>query len=449
MQSSTLVLCIPADGVALDSTLIWPQTTIPPEFHSFPVKHIRCFTQKTAYQTRQSFSAMMHDYYIPEMIRRRSVLGLKHTPILILLDGHTSRISLTVIEECVSLNIILLILPSHTSHLTQPLDCSPNGVLKNVLSVTSSQAVNQPSVTMQNPNPTITPITNPDTSPTSEDEEDSISDVNDDEADEEKVPPLPDDFFVTPGKESFLDTAANQRHLLAYALPLAVEKATSYKTLTDGWRKAGLHPYNPTIVFEQVHPDGPLIETRRNSLSISGKILTARSTRISVWTWKIQQLHKELSNKRTTDSHKAEIKEQIQKLQAQLDELITEEEQENKHSKASSEKEAPRESEQSIEKEAPRESEQSIENKIAHDSDSENGALNSKNDRPPTRVRFIYCFEKLMEIPTKKRIRSEELEYDALDGLNYLGVEDKPVHIRERLRRTRGQKHMPQDMMSW
>ena len=80
--SSTLVLCIPISGKALDSTLIWPQKMCPAEFSSFPVKGVRVQCESISWQTRASFERMMINYYIPEMINRREKLHTPNTPIL-------------------------------------------------------------------------------------------------------------------------------------------------------------------------------------------------------------------------------------------------------------------------------------------------------------------------------------------------------------------------------
>ena len=68
---STLVLCIPISGKALESTLIWPQKNCPAEFSSFAVQGMRIQWEATVWQTRSSFERMMNTYYIPEMISRR------------------------------------------------------------------------------------------------------------------------------------------------------------------------------------------------------------------------------------------------------------------------------------------------------------------------------------------------------------------------------------------
>ena len=53
-------------------------------------------------------------------------------PILLLYDGHTSHVSLSVLQWARENNIIILILPAHTSHVIQPLDVGCFGPLQKV-----------------------------------------------------------------------------------------------------------------------------------------------------------------------------------------------------------------------------------------------------------------------------------------------------------------------------
>ena len=53
-------------------------------------------------------------------------------PILILLDGHRSHISLTLTDWAKRNNIIIFVLPPHSSHVTQPLDVGVFGPLKRI-----------------------------------------------------------------------------------------------------------------------------------------------------------------------------------------------------------------------------------------------------------------------------------------------------------------------------
>ena len=53
---------------------------------------------------------------------------------VLICDGHDSHISAEFIAHCINNNIILLILPPHTSHLLQPLDVGVFGPLKKAVS---------------------------------------------------------------------------------------------------------------------------------------------------------------------------------------------------------------------------------------------------------------------------------------------------------------------------
>jgi hypothetical protein len=58
----------------------------------------------------------------------------KHTeesPVLLILDGHSSHIELECLEYCSEKHIHLMCLPPHTSHVTQPMDVSVFGPFKN------------------------------------------------------------------------------------------------------------------------------------------------------------------------------------------------------------------------------------------------------------------------------------------------------------------------------
>ena len=55
---------------------------------------------------------------------------------LLICDGHNSHITAKFVYHCIQNNIILLLLPSHLSHLTQPLDVGVFGPLKKAMSAT-------------------------------------------------------------------------------------------------------------------------------------------------------------------------------------------------------------------------------------------------------------------------------------------------------------------------
>ncbi|KAJ8310927.1 hypothetical protein KUTeg_012792 [Tegillarca granosa] len=58
------------------------------------------------------------DIHFPTYIQKRD----ENQPILLLYDGHRSHLSIGLINWAKSHNIILFVLPAHTSHVLQPLD---------------------------------------------------------------------------------------------------------------------------------------------------------------------------------------------------------------------------------------------------------------------------------------------------------------------------------------
>ena len=70
-------------------------------------------------------------------------------PRVLICDGHGSHVTGNFIEHCMNNNIKLLILPSHSSHFTQPLDISIFGPLKKYMSQELSHVVNAKVNTVQ------------------------------------------------------------------------------------------------------------------------------------------------------------------------------------------------------------------------------------------------------------------------------------------------------------
>src|SRR2546423_2470612 len=60
---------------------------------------------------------------------------------VLICDSHDSHISEDFIGYCIQCDIILLLLPPHSSHLTQPLDVEVFGPLKKAISALVSQLI--------------------------------------------------------------------------------------------------------------------------------------------------------------------------------------------------------------------------------------------------------------------------------------------------------------------
>ena len=129
--SITLVICIAAYGRPLTSTLLWPQKSVPDELRGLRANDIAIIANSSGWQTKATFEQMMLEIYLPEMIRRRNDLGLQDKEILLILDGHHSRVSLLLLYACRRWHITILVIPAHTSSEVQPNDCRVNAVFKN------------------------------------------------------------------------------------------------------------------------------------------------------------------------------------------------------------------------------------------------------------------------------------------------------------------------------
>jgi hypothetical protein len=70
------------------------------------------------------------DDFISYCTFQRLILGNKEAPIVVFCDGHSSRFSTRIWKLMKENNIILICIPSHSSHLLQVLDLYPNQEIK-------------------------------------------------------------------------------------------------------------------------------------------------------------------------------------------------------------------------------------------------------------------------------------------------------------------------------
>ena len=258
----------------------------------------------------------MINYYLPAMMRKRELLNLQHLPILVLLDGHSSRLSVSVLNFCRKNTIHILILPAHTSSITQPLDCAPNGVLKNVFCKESALRVNYargPSLPNQSTDsPPAAILENEGT-----DTWISTHHLEEDDT----IPPLPEFLLASHTSQSYRDSAPAHRKLLAEVLPLALDSALSQKVIAAGWRKSGLLPFNPDSVINNL-PEGTSIQLpQRGRISISSKLLTDDEMFSSLCQWRKSQLEMLLSTKNNSPAIIDELKRELNDITVNCQQL--------------------------------------------------------------------------------------------------------------------------------
>ena len=79
---------------------------------------------------REVFAEWFEEQFCPTVTQR---------PLILIYDGHLSHISLPLISKAIDQNIVILKLPSHTSHRLQPLDVA---VFKGLKSTFEKKVVN-------------------------------------------------------------------------------------------------------------------------------------------------------------------------------------------------------------------------------------------------------------------------------------------------------------------
>ena len=82
---------------------------------------------ESGWSNGQIFKDYLEKHFLPNVRSRTD----NSQPILILFDGHALHCSSTLIDWAQTHNLILFVLPAHTSHLLQPLDVSIFGPFKN------------------------------------------------------------------------------------------------------------------------------------------------------------------------------------------------------------------------------------------------------------------------------------------------------------------------------
>jgi hypothetical protein len=68
----------------------------------------------------------MLNVFLKEVKRRREDIDKPDQRALLILDGHSSRLQLNLWKKFFEVMVYVLVLPSHTSQITQPLDRTVN-----------------------------------------------------------------------------------------------------------------------------------------------------------------------------------------------------------------------------------------------------------------------------------------------------------------------------------
>ncbi len=94
------------------------------------VDKVKLYHSEDGYMQQTTFYAIMKEVFIPHVERMRQLIGEPGKLAALVVDGHISRFVLKSLELLHSYNIALLVLPSNSSHILQPLDLGLNNLIK-------------------------------------------------------------------------------------------------------------------------------------------------------------------------------------------------------------------------------------------------------------------------------------------------------------------------------
>ena len=112
-KNHTVIACGSASGSCIPPMIIFPRVRIPPSFQANSPPGSLLAGQKKGWVTTELYLRWFQ-FFIENIPPTR--------PVLLIHDGHSSHISIDLIELAKSNNVHILCLPAHTTHVLQPLD---------------------------------------------------------------------------------------------------------------------------------------------------------------------------------------------------------------------------------------------------------------------------------------------------------------------------------------
>jgi len=207
----TIGLCVSASGDHMLPIAILPLKTLPTTLDHLS-KRFAFSGQDAGWIDGAIFADWVKQVFLPHI---NSARATPTEPVLLWMDGHASHARFDCIEILKQNHVTVATIPSHTSHLLQPLDKGVNMEFKAKL---------------------------------------------------RKLKPVdvPSDL---PGARAKLLEAAW----------MALHNAHNPSTIMSSWAKTGLYPWNPSVVLDdptQVNTAPPPTPPKRKAISISGRVLT-------------------------------------------------------------------------------------------------------------------------------------------------------------------------------
>ena len=137
----TLVLCVSAAGAHSLPCAICPRKTLPSDLLPF-LDFLDFAGQAKGWITRSIFESWLKERFIPFVESQRIEKHLVGKPAILFVDAHSSRESTIAVELLKQHDITMVCIPSHTSHVLQPLDCGVNRKYKEKYKAKKSSITN-------------------------------------------------------------------------------------------------------------------------------------------------------------------------------------------------------------------------------------------------------------------------------------------------------------------
>ena len=126
-QTTTILGCGSASGQMIPPYFVFAGHRMLPDLLKDAIPGTAGTVSETGWSNSQVFRTYLQDHFLKFAPQRQPGQYM-----LILLDGHKSHVSVDLIEWAKSKEIILFILPAHTSHILQPLDVACYGPLQKI-----------------------------------------------------------------------------------------------------------------------------------------------------------------------------------------------------------------------------------------------------------------------------------------------------------------------------
>jgi len=183
----TLLLFTSAAGEWIKPLAIFPLKTLP-EFAPSVYIDFNISGQENGWINGPIFKNYIQHYFVEHVTKMRETNGENDEPVLLVMDHHISRDAIDAEKLWRDHRILLLLIPAHSSHITQPLDLSTNGEFKQKLR---------------------------------------------------------ERFQYISGED-----ASSKRNRLLQISARVLSRVNNKDTILTGWERAGLWPYNPDIAYK-------------------------------------------------------------------------------------------------------------------------------------------------------------------------------------------------------